>query len=88
MNLLMDFFTFHKNIPGWKVDFPGTFYICHHIREWILYPFRDVLGTCLLRCPCGFSGKELLGLASENPVEKLRKIHIDKKNPLIKLLPC
>lgn len=66
INLLMDFLTFHRNIPDWKVDLPGTCYICHHIREWILYPFRDILGTCLFRCPCGFSGKELLGLASEN----------------------
>lgn len=50
------------------------------------FPLRDVLGTCLI-VHVGTDVKELFGSASENPVKNFIKIHIDKENPLSKLLP-
>lgn len=78
----MDLFTFHRNIPGWKVDFLALSTSVTSLENGFFTPSE------MFWCPCGFSDKELLSLASENPVKKLRKTHTDKKNPLIKLLLC
>lgn len=82
----MDFFTFHRNIPGWKVDFLALCTSVTSLENGFFTPSEMFGEHVCLGCPCGFSDKELLSLASENPLKKLRKTHIDKKNPLIKLL--
>lgn len=40
MNLLVDFFTFHRNIPGWKVDFRGSFYVVGTLENGFFTPQR------------------------------------------------